>query len=46
MFSGGRDSLVTLHLTWSIFSEKTRALFINTGITTPGFERNFKGVRY
>ncbi|MQL56446.1 phosphoadenosine phosphosulfate reductase family protein [Acidianus ambivalens] len=36
MFSGGRDSLVALHMTWSAFPEKTRALFINTGIATPG----------
>jgi 3'-phosphoadenosine 5'-phosphosulfate sulfotransferase (PAPS reductase)/FAD synthetase len=36
MFSGGRDSLVALHMTWSVFPEKTRALFINTGIATPG----------
>jgi len=36
MFSGGRDSLVALHITWSAFPEKTRALFINTGIATPG----------
>jgi len=36
MFSGGRDSLVALHITWSTFPEKTRALFINTGIATPG----------
>ena len=36
MFSGGRDSLVALHLTHSICPEKTRALFINTGIATPG----------
>ncbi len=36
MFSGGKDSLVALHLTKSIFQEKTKALFINTGIPTPG----------
>jgi 3'-phosphoadenosine 5'-phosphosulfate sulfotransferase (PAPS reductase)/FAD synthetase len=36
MFSGGRDSLVALHMTWSVFPDKTRALFINTGIATPG----------
>jgi len=36
MFSGGRDSLVALHLTHSIYPEKTKALFINTGIATPG----------
>jgi len=36
MFSGGKDSLVALHLTKSIFPEKTKALFINTGIPTPG----------
>ena len=36
MFSGGRDSLVALHLTYSICPEKTRALFINTGVATPG----------
>ena len=36
MFSGGRDSLVALHMTWKIFPEKTEALFINTSISTPG----------
>ncbi len=35
MFSGGKDSLVALHLTWSIFPDKTKALFIDTGISTP-----------
>jgi len=36
MFSGGRDSLVALHLTWSVYPDRTRALHINTGISTPG----------
>jgi len=44
MFSGGRDSLVALHLTHSIYPEKTKALFINTGIATPGLLDYVKGV--
>jgi len=36
MFSGGKDSLVALHITYKVFPEKTKALFINTGIATPG----------
>ena len=36
MFSGGKDSLVALHLVRSVYPDRTKALFINTGIATPG----------
>ena len=37
MFSGGRDSLVALHLTVTALGSNTvEALFIDTGIATPG----------
>ena len=44
MFSGGRDSLVALHLTWSVFPDKTKALFIDTGISTPGLKDYVKEI--
>ncbi len=37
MFSGGRDSLVTLHLISEVLGKaNVKALFIDTGISTPG----------
>jgi len=36
MFSGGRDSLVTLDLSVRALGGRVRALFIDTGVATPG----------
>jgi len=45
MFSGGRDSLVALDLTLRALGRgKTEALFIDTGIATPGLLKNYIAV--
>jgi 3'-phosphoadenosine 5'-phosphosulfate sulfotransferase (PAPS reductase)/FAD synthetase len=44
MFSGGRDSLVTLHLSFRALKNKVEALFIDTGISTPGLKEYVESI--
>jgi len=45
MFSGGRDSLVALHLTVTALGlDRVEALFIDTGIATPGLSEYVRDV--
>jgi phosphoadenosine phosphosulfate reductase len=44
MFSGGRDSLVTLHLSLRALKNKVEALFIDTGISTPGLKEYVESI--